>query len=207
MKQDLQYELVVEHKTNLYARLYNPETKESIIKTYGPTDYVPPIFVPSKNQEKYKSFTNDENLSRKEYPNIFELNKAVKSFRELNIPVYGNTNRYQHYISQNFPTPLDSTHVMRTWFLDIETRSINGFAQPSNPTEEISLIQIYDNFLKEFLILSVKECKEVPKSEFGAVRYLVYDNEVDMMRNFLKILDKLNPTVIAGFNSNFFDIP
>jgi DNA polymerase elongation subunit (family B) len=125
----------------------------------------------------------------------------------MHIPVYGNTNRPQHYISTNFHTPLNSSHVLRTWFLDIETRSINGFAQPSNPIEAISMIQIWDSFEKTFFILATRDCNNIPTSEYGKVVYLTYLSEKDMMNAFLDLIEEKDPTIVCGFNSNFFDIP
>lgn len=202
----LQYELVVEQKNTLYARLFNPETKTSSIYSYTSDKYVPPIYIPNK-LGTFKSFTTGEPILEKNYSTSYDLFKAVKGYNELNVDVYGNINRAQYYISQEFKNPLESSHEMRTWFLDIETRSVNGFAQPSNPTEEISLIQIWDSFDKTFYILSTKECKDIPKSTFGEVKFVVYDDEKSMMKSFLKLVQVKDPTVICGFNSNFFDIP
>lgn len=204
----LQYELVVEHKSVLYARLFNPNTQTSVIKSYNNDTYVPSIYIPTSNKSaKYKSFTTNEPLVEKTYSNIFDLSAAIKSYRELHTPIYGNTNRNQHYISKNFPIPLESNHNMRTWFLDIETRSINGYALPSNPTEEISMIQVWDSFTETFYILATLACYNVPTSEFGTVKYITYKTEREMMISFVSMVSKLDPTIICGFNSNFYDIP
>jgi DNA polymerase elongation subunit (family B) len=206
----VQYELVCEHKGVLYARLFDPVSRKSVMRKYVSDEYVPPIFIPSSDQSKtseYTSFTTGEKLVKKTYPNIYDLGKAIKNFKDIHVDVYGNTNRSQHYISQNFPTPLNSTHDLRTWFLDIETRSMHGFAQPENPTEEISMIQIWDSFDKTFFILATKECDILPSSELGEVKYRCYQSEWHMMVAFLDLIKSKDPTVICGFNSNFFDIP
>lgn len=208
MENKLQYELVTTHKGILYARLYDPSTKKSEIHQHSIEEYVPPIFLPSKSQSSpYRSFTNNTPLDIKTYPNIYDASKSIKNYEELGIEVYGNTNRSQYYISTNYPEPLKSSHTFRTWFIDIEVRSIGGYASTDNPVEEISLIQVYDNFTNKFYLLATRDCDEIPSSPFGEVKYIKYETEKDMMRSFIKMVQTMDPTVICGFNSNFFDIP
>ncbi|QPX62982.1 putative DNA polymerase [Campylobacter phage F336] len=120
--------------------------------------------------------------------------------------MYGNINRPQKYIRENFKD-IDCNHEFRTQYLDIETRAINGYAKPSNPTEEISLIQVYDNYLNKFIIFGTKDLNIDLQSDIGEVIYKKCDNEIQMLKKYLTFVVKTNPTIIAGFNSNLFDIP
>ena len=120
--------------------------------------------------------------------------------------VYGNISRPHKYIRDN-PQFVNKNHEMRIQFLDIETRAVNGFAKPETAEEEISLIQTYDSVLKKFVIFGTQEYDNHYKSELGEVIYKKCENEVEMLKKYLIFLDKTNPAIISGFNSNLFDLP
>lgn len=74
----------------------------------------------------------------------------------------------------------------------------------------ISSIQIYDTKSKEFYILGLeKDWHNTTKfeSEHGKVRYIKMESEEKLLKTFLEILKRRNPTAMAGWNSEFYDYP
>ncbi|AEA86445.1 gp43 DNA polymerase [Campylobacter phage NCTC12673] len=199
------YEYVFEHNFKLYARLYDEVTKNSIIKEYKSTEYVPELFIRTNEKTEYKDFYTHGYLKKKTFKATYEIYQYLKNVSP-STPLYGNINRPQKYIRENFKD-IDCNHEFRTQYLDIETRAINGYAKPSNPTEEISLIQVYDNYLNKFIIFGTKDLNIDLQSDIGEVIYKKCDNEIQMLKKYLTFVVKTNPTIIAGFNSNLFDIP
>lgn len=208
---NLVYEYVFEHKYKLYARLYNKATKEQSIVSFENDEYVPEIYIRTEEPTIYKDIYTLGYLKKKEFKDTYELFKFIKNHgNSPNFPLYGNRSRPQKYIRDNFPEAFDVFDI-KTQFIDIETRIAGdkGFANPDNPHQAISLIQIYDTSLKKFVILGTKELKdkEVLKSSFGEVYYKQYNNEREMLEGYIKFTEMTNPAIITGFNSNLFDMP
>lgn len=199
------YEYVFEHNFKLYARLFDETTKKSITREYKSNEYVPDIFIRTEEETDYKDFYTHGYLKKKSFKATYEVFQYLKNVSPYT-PLYGNLSRTQKYIRENFKD-IDCNHEFRTQYIDIETRAVNGYAKPSNPTEEVSLIQVYDNYLNKFIIFGTKDLTIDIKSDIGEVIYKKFDNEIHMLKNYLMFVNKTNPTIIAGFNSNLFDLP
>lgn len=94
-------------------------------------------------------------------------------------------------------------------YLDIECE-IAGALTPENikdPKGKITSIALYDNNSKKYycLILDEKQLMDEAKSESKEV--IPYKSERELLDGFLEIWEKLDPTIISGWNSEFFDIP
>ena len=150
-------ENVFEFEYKLYARLFDEKTRTSKILTFNNYEYVPSLFLKSKTESEYKDFYLGTPLQEKTFKTTYELFQFLKSIGIQNQHrVFGNTSRPHKYIRDN-ADKVNPNHEMRIQFLDIETRAINGFAKPTNPTEEVSLIQTYDTFLKKFAIFGTED--------------------------------------------------
>jgi DNA polymerase elongation subunit (family B) len=203
----LQYEYVFEVNHDIVARIYDSEADESRYRRYSKDLYSPPLYLPSTNGDYY-SFTDNKPLKKLTFNKASDFRECLKNYKDYdNCPVYGNTSFVQNFIREEFKNSIDSDHKFHTWYLDIEVRSINGFPQPEVAQEEITLIQIYDTKIKNFIILGIKDLNIEITSTFGEVKYIKCSNEKEMMHKFISILDKLNPTAIVGFNSYGFDFP
>jgi DNA polymerase elongation subunit (family B) len=94
-------------------------------------------------------------------------------------------------------------------YLDIECE-IAGALTPENikdPKGKITSVALYDNNSKKYycLILDEKQLMDEAKSESKEV--IPYKSERELLNGFLEIWEKLDPTIISGWNSEFFDIP
>jgi DNA polymerase elongation subunit (family B) len=94
-------------------------------------------------------------------------------------------------------------------YLDIECE-IAGALTPENikdPKGKITSVALYDNNSKKYycLILDEKQLMDEAKSESKEV--IPYKSERELLDGFLEIWKKLDPTIISGWNSEFFDIP
>ena len=211
-------------------RLFNPENKESFFRDV--TDYsIPNLFI-SDNPEKspYKSYL-DENvlLSKKTFDNEDEFNKFVRKIKiktgeiktieydgeEIEIEetifeddAFGYLDLSHTFLRRAFKNTSDSFHTHRIWFLDIETRAnhaVDHFPHSEMAPEEITMIQIYDNFTDQYIILGRKDFTGT--FEKSNVKYIKIEKEYDLLEFFLRLLEKHNPSIISGFNSMTFDMP
>ena len=203
----------------LYARTYNTELD---ISELNQVKYIPSLYIPTKESSQYKSIVTKENLKKITFKDIKEYRETVKMYESGNITLYGNKSQEFGYIQENFGKPTANDHNFRTLYLDIETAILDEDT-PSEITKNdwkpqgeraamatITSIQMYDTKNKEFYILGLKrDWKNETnfKSKIGNVRYIKCESEENLLKTFIKILTKINPTVIAGWNSTGYDYP
>jgi len=217
-------------KKQVWARLYNPATKQSDFKNV--TSYsIPHIYQYSKNGQFVSHIDTSLKLTPKKFNEMDAFDKFVKEIKvetgemvQIEVDgeefefeetvfeddVYGYTNKPHTFIHRYFTDALKSDHLHRTWFFDIETRSgvviPNSFPHSYLALEEISMIQIYDNFLKSYIVIGLKDFTgkfDDPKN----TRFIKVDTEAKLLTLFLQLLEKMKPSIISGWNSMMFDIP
>lgn len=96
----------------------------------------------------------------------------------------------------------------RIWYLDIETRSLDGFPDPGIANQQISLVQIYDNKEDVIIMLGLRDWKHQQDYEFEKkVKYIKCESEIQLIENYLNIFNKLDPLIIYAWNGDGFDFP
>lgn len=96
----------------------------------------------------------------------------------------------------------------RIHYLDIETRAKGQFPNPAEASQEITLIQIYDNKEDVIIMLGLKEWKYQEQYEYEKkVLYKQFNNEITLIEYFLTLFKKLDPLIIYAWNGNGFDFP
>lgn len=108
-------------------------------------------------------------------------------------------------------------------FLDIEVDYDPeiGFSSVENPYAPINAVALYHRWLKEYVVLVVppepgwteerlreetdKACPTAPSPTDGEIRYVLCENERDLLLNLLVELEDCD--LMSGWNSDFFDIP
>jgi len=209
------YENIFKSGSNLYARTFDTETGDSELKAVR---YVPPLYLKSDEPSDFKSITTKDNIQEFRYKTLKEYKDATALYSGSGIATYGNKSLEQGYIRENFGKPNDNDHQFHTWYIDIETLVLpDGEKNDWKPTKHaraamaaISSIQIYDTKSKEFYILGLEkdwENKTNFESPHGKIRYIKMESEEKLLKTFLEILKRRNPTVMAGWNSEFYDYP
>lgn len=202
-----QYEYVFQHGAKLYSRVFDSETKTSKLYSLLLNECVPELYIPTKEATEYVSHANNkQHLKKKEFETTKEMKQYLDSNKDL-LNIHGNVNPVMKFIRDNFPDTIASTHEFRTHFIDIETRSVFGFPDYKDPKEEITLIQVYDNFEQVYYILGTKEYNNTKTYNYGRVEYIKCDNELDVLNRWFALVKKLDPTILVGFNTFSFDYP
>lgn len=196
--------------SDLWVRLFDTKTKKPSYQKFSIKQFVPPIYTLHQTnpliKPEYKAFETGEPLYRNDFSNTIKQKMFLKTINQNK--AYGLLERRFHYIRETFPNPEECNHEMRTCFLDIEVEvTESGFPKPENANEQVTIIQMYDNFAKEFFILGTKKWTGKYDSKKGKVRYIQFNNENDMLNAFIKIIQKTDPAIITGFNTNPFDLP
>ena len=168
-------------------------------------DYYPTLYVPSKkNDSEWR--TLDGRIVDEVKPGLTkEVREFVKRYENIEgFDIYGNTNYTCQYISDTYDCDINwDVDQVRTFYLDIETATENGFPDIKSANEEILLITIKDSKTKEVVTFGFKEFTTERKD----VRYVICNSEQHMLKEFMIFWQQNYPDVITGWNTDFFDIP
>ena len=193
------YTSVVQYGSKMLVRGYD--------KTGNPfrhrVDFNPTIFVPSKKPTEYQTL-DGRYVSSLQCGNVHETKDYIERYKDIQgFEIYGNNNWVAQFISDNYTGEIvPDTDLVKILSLDIETKTENGFPDIPTASEEILLITLQDNKTKEIVTFGRQ-----PIGNSGDVDYRCFENEAQMLREFLVYWQQNCPDVVTGWNINFFDIP
>jgi DNA polymerase elongation subunit (family B) len=93
-------------------------------------------------------------------------------------------------------------------YFDIECEIV-GALTPENirdPKGKITSVAVYDNNKSKYYCLILDESKRIQPVK-GDKEIIRYDNERELLNGFLDLWIKLDPTIVTGWNSVYFDVP
>jgi len=166
-------------------------------------DFNPTIFVPSPTPTEYKTL-DGKYVSSLQCGNVQETKDYIERYKDIQgFEIYGNNNWVAQFISDNYTGEIiPDTDLIKIVSLDIETKTENGFPDIPTASEEILLITLQDNKTKEIVTFGRQ-----PVGNSGDVDYRCFENEAQMLKEFLIYWQDNCPDVVTGWNINFFDIP
>src|SRR6056300_23099 len=167
--------------------------------------YQPTLFVPAKKETFYKTLDGDYVEPIK--PGfVSDCREFLKKYSDVeNFKIYGNERFIYQYISDKYPQEQIDFDIskIRLVTVDIETRSENGFPDVESADQEILLITIQDYNTKE-----ITTWGQGPfKIKQDNVRYIQFNNERDLLNDFINWWMANTPDVVTGWNIQLFDIP
>lgn len=95
----------------------------------------------------------------------------------------------------------------RLCIFDIETSVANGFPDKSNPINEITAIALYDQVTDHYHVCVLDPQGQIESSETDTRTLYSLKDEISLLQTFLVIYNEINPTILSGWNIEFFDIP
>ena len=103
----------------------------------------------------------------------------------------------------------DTAEWQNIVYFDIECE-IAGALTPElikNAPTKITSIAVYDNTTKKYycLILDEKQQLQTVNEENRAI--IPFPHEHDLLHSFLNLWEQLDPTIITGWNTEYFDVP
>jgi DNA polymerase elongation subunit (family B) len=167
-------------------------------------DYSPSFFIHNTKNNKSKFHTlYDQPLEKLSFSDIAEAKSFLKSYDGVeNFSIYGN-DRYNYcYLSDLYPTKVDyDLNLIRIAYLDIETKSDNGFPQPDLAIEPVIAITVkIGNISNVFGLGSFYTTDE-------NIKYVACQSEEELLRSFINFWSSDYPDIVTGWNTTFFDVP
>jgi DNA polymerase elongation subunit (family B) len=101
----------------------------------------------------------------------------------------------------------------RVMTFDIEVEMISGLPNTKEAQNEITAIAAHDGATKVFDVFVLDKQKKVKNNATNfnkdgrEVIVHIYDNEKNLLLAFLNYYEEVNPTILTGWNIDFFDIP
>ena len=94
-------------------------------------------------------------------------------------------------------------------YLDIECVIAGALTEEyiKDPKGEITAIALYDHNSKKYFCLVLDKTSKMSKAESEDKIIMPYPSEKELLSGFLDKWYELDPTIITGWNSGFFDIP
>ena len=167
--------------------------------------FSPTLFVPSKVNTKHKTL-HGEYVKPIKFNSPRDAREFIKKYDSVEgFEVYGYERFVYQYISDKHPEAeicYDMTNLS-IYTIDIETTSENGFPNVEEAIEEILCITVKDFNTKKILVWGVREFDNTRKD----VKYVICDNEQDLLYKFLNFWVQNTPDIVTGWNVNLFDIP
>jgi len=164
--------------------------------------YQPTVYIPTKNESEWKTL-NGQPVEPFCAGGIYDTREFIKSYKNVHgFSVYGTTDIMYQYIGDEFPDEIDyDTSNIKIANIDIETTSESGFPSYANPIEQVIAITVDMGDKKHAFGLG-----DFHIDDESTICYC-YQNEKDLLLDFLQLWDLEQPDIVTGWNIRFFDIP
>ena len=93
---------------------------------------------------------------------------------------------------------------LRIHYLDIEN---DDSLDTINTPTPITSIAIWDNFLQKYIVFVWREDKIKREFKWKDKSIYYFDNEKEMLKNYLNFINDTNPDILTGWNITNFDMP
>ena len=167
-------------------------------------NYKPDLFIPTKNQSKYKTL-DGRNVDKVKFNSIYEARKWIDEYKDVtNFEYFGNT-RYQYpFITDEFPGKIDwDIKQIKLLTIDIECESENGFPDVEKAEETLICITVKDHTSKRIIVFGMDNFV----NDRDDVQYIKCKSEIDLIHQFTRFWCEYEPDIVTGWNVKFFDIP
>ena len=132
---------------------------------------------------------------------VFNYDKEDPTLHESDVPP---TTRF---LVDQYTDSDEVSEGHRKIFFDIEVEVTDGFPDVMKANNVITSIALYD-FLTEKYYTYVFDAKKRLQSYTKDNQFVeVYDTEYEMLNKFFQKYLEIKPTILSGWNSDYFDIP
>jgi len=101
-------------------------------------------------------------------------------------------------------TPSEKHNIV---FFDIEVESSKGLPNVTVADNEITAISLYNKSSDEYIVYILDKDNIITNSINNNEEIIPFSNEKELLLSFLIKFREINPTILTGWNIDFFDIP
>ena len=183
---------------------------ENGVRVKNKVDYKPYLFIPSQQETEYHNIYGSP-VGRVDFNSIGEAREFQKKYENVeNFAVYGMNKFIYPYIYDEYINGKDvdyDLNVISNVFIDIETSLVGpngeslGFPDVAAADNPITLITIGKN--NQYWTFGTYPFN----NNDPEVTYVLCNSEREVLENFIKTWELLDPDCVSGWNTEFFDVP
>ena len=96
-------------------------------------------------------------------------------------------------------------HVILTY--DIECEMESGLPNPEEAENELTSIALHDSATNQYWVLVMDKAGEMLEKKTDKAIVIPFRTEEDMLMKYLELYEMINPTIVTGWNIDYFDTP
>ena len=96
-------------------------------------------------------------------------------------------------------------HVILTY--DIECEMESGLPDPEKAENELTSIGLHDSATNQYWVLVMDKSGEMIERKTDKAIVIPFKDERDMLLKYLDLYEYINPTIVTGWNIDYFDTP
>ena len=183
--------------------------KEFRTKVY----YQPTLYLPTDKETGCKNIY-DQNLKPIKFNDMKEARDFIKDHKSIdNLKIHGQSKFHYTYIAETYPNvekDWERSHI-KTFVIDIEVKSDEGFPEPRDANQPITSISLYDSKADKYIVWGIgewnKDKSEIDPAILKKTIYRKKDTEFNLLKEFLAYWSGNVPQIVTGWNTGGFDMP
>lgn len=100
---------------------------------------------------------------------------------------------------------ISTGHVVLTY--DIECEMESGIPNPEEAKNELTSIALHDSATNQYWVLVMDKSGEMKERTTDKAIVIPFQDERDMLMKYLELYEMINPTIVTGWNIDYFDTP
>lgn len=96
-------------------------------------------------------------------------------------------------------------HVILTYDIEVEMES--GLPDTKEAKNAITSIALHDSVTNQYWVLVVDKSGKMVRRDTSKAIVLPFLTEEDLLKKYLNIYEEINPTIVTGWNIDYFDTP
>src|SRR6056300_332469 len=96
-------------------------------------------------------------------------------------------------------------HVILTY--DIECEMESGLPNPEEAKNELTSIALHDSATNQYWVLVMDKAGEMLERKTDKAIVIPFRTEEDMLMKYLELYEMINPSIVTGWNIDYFDTP
>lgn len=190
--------------------------------------YAPCMFMHTNEPTKYKDIYG-KYCVKKPFETMREASSWMKRMDDMGLEALGMDDYKLSYLSDTYSKDISyDQKLIRVANFDIEVTSPDGFPEPVEARHPIDAITHYDSIDDRFYVFdllssingdvdrwSLKIARklqdqggdELPEEIADKIVYLSFNDEQEMMLEYLRFWEEKTPVILTGWNVEAFDVP
>jgi len=160
------------------------------------------LIVPFKKYAYVKNSSGyHQTLDGTKVKKVYKWDDDEPNLYESDVPI---TTRF---LVDQYTDSDDVAEGNRVFFFDIEVEVVDGFPDTEKANEQITSIAMYDVVANQYLCYTLDTMDKVSNYERDDTKVKLFKTEYELLTQFYRKYSEIQPTILSGWNIDFFDIP